>query len=437
MAKLATSICYADIGRPRMEIELINTGSELLLGRVLNTHQQWLGETLSDAGYILTRQETVPDTAGAICDAAKVALGRADLVITTGGLGPTSDDITRERIAEMLAKPLQYDETIAQQITSFFVRRGRPMPESVLVQAQVPDGAVVFANENGTAPGLAMKIERDGEALPAWLVMLPGPPRELRPMFETQVLPFIKRELSLAEEFHCRTLRSMGIGESMVEDQLLGQLQPLMDQGLDLGFCARTGQVDIRLCGHGEQVPCLIDEAEVLIRGEFAKDIYGTGRDSIAKVVVERLIATGETVAVAESCTGGFLGHHITGIPGASAVFLGGVISYSNELKQKLLGVRGETLEQHGAVSKAVAMEMAEGARAATGADHALSVTGIAGPGGGSLEKPVGTVWLGLASTAERPLTIRKHHPYDRDTFKQVTVNQSLELLRRRIQRER
>ena len=164
-----------------MEIELINTGSELLLGRVLNTHQQWLGETLSDAGYILTRQETVPDTAEAICEAVKVALGRADLVITTGGLGPTSDDITRERIAGMLAKPLHHDEAIAEHITSFFARRARPMPESVLVQAQVPEGAVVFANEHGTAPGLAMEVPGRGDGgSPPWLVMLPGPPRELR-----------------------------------------------------------------------------------------------------------------------------------------------------------------------------------------------------------------------------------------------------------------
>jgi nicotinamide-nucleotide amidase len=210
-----------------------------------------------------------------------------------------------------------------------------------------------------------------------------------------------------------------------------------MDQGLDLGFCARTGQVDIRLCGHGDGVPGLIDEAEALIRGEFGKYIYGTDGESIAKVVVDRLIDLGETVAVAESCTGGFLGHHITAIPGASAVFVGGIISYSNELKHKLLDVKNDTLEKHGAVSKAVALEMAEGARAATGADHTLSVTGIAGPGGGSTEKPVGTVWLGLASAGERPLAVKKHHPYNRETFKQASVNQSLELLRRRIQRDR
>ncbi|HBT21991.1 MAG TPA: competence/damage-inducible protein A [Verrucomicrobiales bacterium] len=420
-----------------MEIELINTGSELLLGRVLNTHQQWLGKTLSDAGYILTRQETVPDTAEAICEAVQIALGRADLVITTGGLGPTSDDITRERIAGMLAKPLQHDEAIAEHITSFFAHRARPMPDSVLAQAQIPEGAVVFTNEHGTAPGLAMDVSgADDEGSPTWLVMLPGPPRELCPMVEAQVLPFIQRKLPLAAAFHCRTLRSMGIGESMVEDQLLTRLRPLMDRGLDLGFCARTGQVDIRLCGHGDGVSGLIDEAEALIRGEFGKYIYGTDGESIAKVVVDRLIDLGETVAVAESCTGGFLGHHITAIPGASAVFVGGIISYSNELKHKLLDVKNDTLEKHGAVSKAVALEMAEGARAATGADHTLSVTGIAGPGGGSTEKPVGTVWLGLASAGERPLAVKKHHPYNRETFKQASVNQSLELLRRRIQRD-
>ena len=379
----------------------------------------------------------MPDTAEAICEAVQAALGRADLVITTGGLGPTSDDITRERIAGMLAKPLHHDEAIAEHITSFFARRARPMPESVLVQAQIPEGAVVFTNEYGTAPGLAMDVSgADDEGSPTWLVMLPGPPRELCPMVEAQVLPFIQRELPLAAAFHCRTLRSMGIGESMVEDQLLTRLRPLMDQGLDLGFCARTGQVDIRLCGHGDGVPGLIDEAEALIRGEFGKYIYGTDGESIAKVVVDRLIDLGQTVAVAESCTGGFLGHNITSIPGASAVFVGGIISYSNELKHKLLDVKNDTLEKHGAVSKAVALEMAEGARAATGADHTLSVTGIAGPGGGSTEKPVGTVWLGLASAGERPLAVKKHHPYNRETFKQASVNQSLELLRRRIQRD-
>jgi len=419
-----------------MQIELINTGSELLLGRVLNTHQQWIGKKLADAGYILSSQVTVPDTAESICDAVQKALGRADLVITTGGLGPTSDDITRERISAQFNKPLQKNEEIVEHITSFFAQRKRPMPESVLVQALVPEGALVFQNKYGTAPGLAMSIPSErsniGNSQP-WLVMLPGPPRELRPMVETYLLPFIQQQFPLKEEFHCRTLRSTGIGESMVEDLLLENLRPLMEQGLDLGFCARTGQVDIRLCGHGSEILELIAKAESLIRREIGKYIYGVNDDSIEKSVVDKLIANAQTIAVAESCTGGFLGHHITSIPGSSRVFLGGFLTYSNELKEKMLGVQSETLAKKGAVSKEVSIEMAEAARLKSNADHAISITGIAGPGGGTKDKPVGTVWLGLASNGYRPLAIRKFHPYDRETFKQATVNQALELIRRRL----
>ena len=424
--------------RRAVEIELINTGTELLLGRVLNTHQQWLGQRFADGGYTISRQVTVPDTGPAIRDAVKAALGRAGLVITTGGLGPTSDDITRELIADLLAKSLCRDDTIADHIERFFARRNRQMPRTVLVQAHVPEGAVVFPNENGTAPGLAIELSSNpfresGE--PAWLLMLPGPPRELRPMVDDQVLPFIKKSLPLKQEFHCRTLRSLGVGESMVEDMLLDQLKPLMDLGLDLGFCARTGQVDIRLCGYGTEMPQLIADAEAIIRVAIDKQIYGIDDQSIAEVVVERLIAAGETLAVAESCTGGFLGHHITNVPGASAIFAGGVLTYSNAMKQKLLGVSESTLAEHGAVSKSVAIEMVEGALTVSGADHALSVTGIAGPGGGTPDKPVGTVWLGVASRGGRPLAIRKFHPYDRETFKHATVHQALELLRRRLQK--
>jgi nicotinamide-nucleotide amidase len=368
----------------------------------------------------------------------KAALGRAGLVIITGGLGPTSDDITRELIADLLAKPLRRDDTIADHIERFFASRNRPMPRTVLVQAHVPEGAVVFPNENGTAPGLAIEVSPTpfrASGGPAWLLMLPGPPRELRPMVDEQVLPFIKKYLPLKQEFHCRTLRSLGVGESMVEDMLLDQLKPLMDLGLDLGFCARTGQVDIRLCGYGSEMPQLIADAEAIIRVAIDKQIYGIDDQSIAEVVVERLIAAGETLAVAESCTGGFLGHHITNVPGASAIFAGGVLTYSNAMKHKLLGVSESTLAEHGAVSKPVAIEMVEGALTVSGADHALSVTGIAGPGGGTPDKPVGTVWLGVASRGGRPLAIRKFHPYDRETFKHATVHQALELLRRRLQK--
>ena len=421
-----------------MEIELITIGTELLLGQVLDTHQQWLGQRLAERGHLLSRQLTVPDSGPAICGAVQAALGRAGLVITTGGLGPTADDLTRGLLADLLARPLSHDESVVSQIETFFERRNRPMPESVLVQAQVPEGAVVFSNRHGTAPGLAIEVSPNpfrvgGE--PAWLIMLPGPPRELRPMVDEQVMPFIKEHLPPEQEFHCRILRSLGIGESMVEEKLLGPLKLLMDRGLDLGFCARTGQVDIRLSGSGPEMPAIIAEAEDAIRGVIDKQIYGTDGETIGQVVVGQLIATGETLAVAESCTGGFLGHHITNVPGASAIFAGGMLAYSNAMKQKLLGVNESTLAQHGAVSKPVALEMVDGALAVSGADHALSVTGIAGPGGGTPEKPVGTVWLGVASRGSRPLAIRKFHPYDRETFKHATVHQALELLRRRLQK--
>ena len=421
-----------------MEIELITIGTELLLGQVLDTHQQWLGQRLADSGYTLSRQVTVPDNGPAICGAVQTALGRADLVITTGGLGPTSDDVTRGLLADLLARPLGPDASVAAHIEGFFERHNRPMPGSVLVQAQVPEGAVVFPNEHGTAPGLAIEASpnpfRAGGGS-AWLIMLPGPPRELRPMFDDQVLPFINKYLPLEKEFHCRILRSLGIGESMVEEMLLGPLQPLMDRGLELGFCARIGQVDIRLSGIGPGMSAIIAEAEAAIRAAIGKHIYGTGDETIGQAVVGRLIATGETVAVTESCTGGFLGHHITNVPGASAIFAGGVLAYSNAMKQKLLGVKKSTLAEHGSVSKPVAIEMAEGALTVSGADHALSVTGIAGPGGGTPDKPVGTVWLGMASRGGRPLAIRKFHPYDRETFKHATVHQALELLRRRLKK--
>ncbi|MEE2948325.1 MAG: competence/damage-inducible protein A [Verrucomicrobiota bacterium] len=421
-----------------MDIELITIGTELLLGQVLDTHQHWLGQRLAEHGRPLTRQLTVPDDGPAICGAVQVSLGRARLVITTGGLGPTDDDLTRRLLADLLGRPLSQDASVAAQINDYFRQRNRPMLESVLVQAQVPEGAVVFPNRHGTAPGLAIEVapNRFGDAAePAWLILLPGPPRELRPMFAQQVLPFLEEQWPLRQAFHCRILRSLGIGESAVEEMLREPLRSLKDRGLELGYCARIGQVDIRLSGSGPDMPTVIDEAEAAVRAVIGKHIYGTGEETVAQTVVARLNAASETVAVAESCTGGLLGHLITNVPGASAVFAGGVLSYSNDLKQKLLGVKASTLEQHGAVSKPVALEMAEGALNISGADHTLSVTGIAGPEGGTPDKPVGTVWLGLASRGQRPLALRKFYPFEREAFKHATVHQALDLLRRRLRK--
>jgi nicotinamide-nucleotide amidase len=416
-------------------VELINTGSELMLGRVLNTHQQWLCRRLADLGYVVTRQVAVPDTGNDIEQAVREALARADLIITTGGLGPTSDDLTRDLVAQLLGKELREDAAVLAHIRSFFESRKRPMPERTKVQAMVPDGATVLHNPHGTAPGLAMEVRpnhfRTG-GQPSWLIMLPGPPRELRPMFTDTVAPLLRRVLPLASEFVCRTLRTTGIGESVVEEKIGGPLQRWVEAGLDLGYCARPGQVDVRLAARGADAERQGQEAEAIVRGLIGPYIYGVEDEDLETVIVRLLTERKATLALAESCTGGCIANRVTNVPGASAVLLAGLVTYSNAAKQKFLGVQAETLARHGAVSKPVAREMAEGARKQIQADYALSVTGIAGPSGGTPKKPIGTVFIGLAAPSGT-VAERQFNPYDRETFKQVTTQQALELLRRTI----
>lgn len=416
-----------------MNVELINTGSELMLGRVLNTHQQWLCRRLADLGYVVTRQVAVADTGPDIEQAVREGLARADLLITTGGLGPTSDDLTRELIAQLLGKTLREDTSIVDHMEQFFTARKRPMPERTRVQAMVPAGALVLPNPHGTAPGLAMEVRPNpyrANGATSWLIMLPGPPRELRPMFTEAVVPLLGRVLPPESEFVCRILRTAGVGESVVQERIDAPLLPLVAAGLELGYCARTGHVDVRLAARTPGARLLVRQAEEIVRGQISREIYAVDDEELETVVVRGLAQRQQTLALAESCTGGALAHRITNVPGASAVFLAGWVTYSNAAKQKSLGVRAETLAAHGAVSEEVAREMALGARQQSQADFALSVTGVAGPGGGTVAKPVGTVFIGLA-TPDRVLVLRNFNPYDRETFKQVTAQQALEVLRR------
>ena len=407
-----------------MVIEIINTGSELMLGFVLNTHQQWLCRQLADRGYIVSRQVAIADTAETIKQAVSEALPRANLIIATGGLGPTSDDITRDMIAALLGKILVEDPTIVASIEQFFATRNRPMPAKTRVQAMVPEGAIVLHNANGTAPGLAMQTPN------GWLIMLPGPPRELRPMFTNQVLPLLERVFSKPSSFACKVLKTTGVGESVVEEKVEPLLADLFKHGLEIGYCARVGEVDVRLVSRGD--PALIDEAERIIRHKMGSFVFGLEGESLETVIVRMLTDKKQTLALAESCTGGFIANRITNVPGASAVFLAGLVTYANSAKENFLGVKSETLAAHGAVSEPVAREMAEGARGRTGADFAISVTGIAGPSGGTPEKPVGTVFIGLARGGT---TIVKQfrNNYDRETFKFTTSQQALDLLRREL----
>ena len=418
-----------------MQIEIINTGSELMLGRVLNTHQQWLCRKLADLGYVVSRQTAVSDETSAMNAAVLEALGRADLVLTTGGLGPTSDDRTRDRIAETLGLDLIQNDEVLARIVDFFASRKRPMPESTKVQALVPRGSIVLMNAHGTAPGLVMDVPAGKfRARPTLLVMLPGPPRELRPMFVDQVIPLLRSKLPCEEEFVCQTLRTTGMGESRVEELIAPRLKHLTDAGLEIGYCARTGEVDVRLVARGCGAQENVSEAVTIVREAMADHVFGVDDESLEGTLVRLLTDRRQTLALAESCTGGYVAHRLTNVPGASAVLWGGVVSYANEAKMKWLGVNESTLTGHGAVSEETAREMAEGARRASGADFALSVTGIAGPAGGSEEKPVGTVYIGFAS--HKPVRVYKFlNPFDRETFKYVTSQQALEILRRALLR--
>jgi nicotinamide-nucleotide amidase len=433
-----------------MIVELINTGSELMLGCILNTHQQWLCAELAKLGLHVTRQVAVPDTAADIEQAVRESLACADLVITTGGLGPTSDDITRERIAELLGRKLHEDAAILEQIKKFFTMRNRPMPENNRVQALVPDGAIVLDNPRGTAPGLAIEIG-EGEGwkieggtaphspssilLPStscskkWLIMLPGPPRELRPMFMESVVPLLKRVLPPQTAHAGCTLRTVGIGESSVQEKIHGPLSKLVEAGLEVGYCAHMGQVDVRLSASGANAEKMVRDAEKIVREQFGSAIFCTGDEELESVVIRLLIERKQTLAVAESCTGGGIANRLTNVPGASEVFRGGFVTYNNEAKEKFLGVRRETLERHGAVSEETAREMADGARRAMGSDYAIAVTGIAGPSGGTEEKPVGTVFIAVAS--EHTTTVWKmFNPWDRLAFKEATARQAINKLR-------
>jgi nicotinamide-nucleotide amidase len=418
-----------------MRIELINTGSELLLGRVLNTHQQWICRQLADLGYEVNLQTCLADDGRQIQAAVRESLSRADLVITTGGLGPTSDDLTRNWIAQLLNRELFLDAETLAHIEQFFAQRHRTMPATAQVQALIPAGARVLRNANGTAPGLAIDVRPNSfreDGRPCWLILLPGPPRELRPMFIESVVPLLALELPPPEKLFCLILKTTGLGESLVEEKIAGPLQKLVEAGLELGYCARIGEVEVRLAARGGGAEGMVHLAEDVVRQLLGPLVFAVGDESMEATLVRLLTERGKTVALAESCTGGMIAHRLTNVPGASAVLKCGLVTYSNESKRSFLGVTAAALKEHGAVSEMVARQMAHGARQKCRADYALSVTGIAGPGGGSESKPVGTAYVALAD--ERGTAVEPHfNPFDRETFKWVTSQQAMDLLRRAL----
>ncbi|HEY1582716.1 MAG TPA: competence/damage-inducible protein A [Chthoniobacterales bacterium] len=408
-----------------MRALVINTGTELLLGDVLNTHLTFIAREIFSLGLRVERQLAVPDGA-AIRDALSENFDRADLIFVTGGLGPTTDDITREVTAELLGLELSPDAELAASITERLATRGIRMTDRILRQAQVPRGAVVLPNENGSAAGLYLAAGVNAAVPSPHLFLLPGPPRELQPMFLQSVLPLLRKIVRQESALGYRNYRIVGMGESYVEEAVGADLLALA--GLELGYCARMGEVDLRVIGSAET----LERADAIIRQRLAKFIFSTDRENLEAVIVRQLAAQNATLAVAESCTGGFLAHRLTNVPGASAVFLAGYVTYANSAKISALDVPASVITTHGAVSDAVARAMAEGARGKSGATFALATTGVAGPGGGSEVKPVGTAYIALAGGGE---TVVRHlfFPTDRETFKQLATQTALNLLRQRL----
>lgn len=408
-----------------MRIELLNTGTELLLGNTVNTHAAWFGRELFKLGLRIARQTTVPD-GEAIREAMAEAVTRADALIVTGGLGPTSDDLTREITAEVLGLDLITDEAALRSLEAFFALRGRPMADANLKQVLIPVGADVLPNANGTAPGVYVPPRLNGRSHCA-VFLLPGPPRELYPMVHAEVIPRLRALSGVETPPSVLELKFTGIGESDFHQGIDSRLAEI--PGLEYGYCAHIGEVDLRLIG----TPEALAQGHAIALAAFQPFLISDDGSSLEETVVRLLTEKRLTLATAESCTGGLISNRITDVPGASGVFTHGFITYANEAKVSLLGVSPADLEAHGAVSETVARQMAAGALQASGADLAVAVTGIAGPGGGSDEKPVGTAWIGLAARGSETVAFKVFHPRNRHDFKLAVSQAALDALRRKL----
>ncbi len=401
-----------------MNVEVINTGSELLLGFVTNTHLGYMARQIAPLGLKISRQTTVPD-GSAIGDIFMEAVRRSELILITGGLGPTSDDVTREIIAERLGRKLLRDAKWMEWLDGFFLKRGLALAQMNYRQADYPEGARILDNPHGTAPGLY--LEEKGKHI----FLLPGPPRELHPMFTDQVIPILKTLTGAEDSIHCHILRMTGLGESAVAKEIEPAIHDL--KNLETGYCARIGEVDLRFISPD---PNTVARAAQIARDIFSDFIFSESGESLEEVVIRLAAGKNLKLGTAESCTGGYIAHRLTNVPGSSDVFSGSIVSYANAVKEKVLSVPPDKLLRHGAVSDEVAREMAEGARKLLGADIALATTGIAGPGGGSPEKPVGLVYIALA-TADFTKVWQRNFLLNRESFKQMTAQFALDCLRR------
>jgi nicotinamide-nucleotide amidase len=417
------------------QVELITIGDELLLGFTIDTNAAHISRVLAAKGIEIVRRTTVGDAPEKIAQAVREALDRTGAVITTGGLGPTSDDLTKPAIAQIFGRAMKLDESIASLLEQRWRARfpNTVFPATNRTQAEIPEGARVLTNRHGSAPGIWLEDEKG-----RWVVMMPGVPREMRGMLGDEVLPAIEARLKGGQSVVLSgTLRTTGIAESAIADLLgpnfLGDPQTALGS-LPLAYLPAAHGVDLRVTAKGlptERAQDLVREAIAKLRTKVGAYAYGEDDTDLAAVVLDQCRLLRQTLAVAESCTGGLVGERLTNIPGSSDVFLGGVIAYHNDLKKSLLAVSAQDLETQGAVSETVALQMASGIRERTGADVGVSVTGIAGPGGGTPDKPVGLVWIAVHAADAKAR--RFHVIGDRIEIRQRAAQAALEMVRRAL----
>jgi len=414
-----------------MFIELITIGDELLLGYTVDTNAAHLARELASAGISIVRRGTVGDNATDIAAAVREALDRTGAVITTGGLGPTSDDRTRPAIAELFGRELVPDEERWEALRALWQERGRgEIPATNRSQIMIPRGATVLTNRHGTAPGIWLEDERG-----RWCAMMPGVPREMRGMLADELLPRLTARLGNERRLvvRSRTLRTTGVAESKLAE-MLGTLASGVE-GLSLAYLPGQDGVDLRLTARdltSDDADESLARGVAALREHLPRYGYAEDQTDLAAVVLSLCESRGLHIGVAESCTGGLLGARLTAIPGSSSVVLGGVIAYSNDVKQELLGVHADTIARHGAVSEAVAVEMAAGIRRRIGAEVGMSITGVAGPAGGTPDKPVGLVWIAVDVAG----SVRTHGSRfigDRAEIRFRSTQAALEIVRRMV----
>ena len=411
-----------------MKLEIVTIGTELLLGHTLDTNAAELGRALAAAGVEITRRATVPDRPEAIRVAVGEALERTGFVLTTGGLGPTGDDITKTAVARLFGRRLVLDPELLAGLEARFRQFGRPMPALNRNQAEVPEGATILPNPRGTAPGLWLEDARGRVAL-----LLPGVPREMRGLLADEVLPRLRRRQDggARRVVQSRTLRTTGIAESALAERI-GPIEAEIAP-LTLAYLPSPDGVDLRVTAWGleeAEATARLGAAAERLRALAGEHWYGDDGADLAAVVLDALRRGRHRLGIAESCTGGMVAQRITGIPGASDTFIGAVVAYADVIKTAALKVPLEVLEAHGAVSEETVRAMAEGAQRVFAVDSGLAVTGIAGPGGGTPEKPVGTVWLAArVHTATRVL--KRVFPGDRDEIRRRSAQAALDLMRR------